>query len=187
LRLDFSARASESTLFAGRDRLKLVTHCNNRSRDADNVIDEYLAYRIFNTISALSYRVRLLRIHYVDTERIGDAALQRWGFLVESDEDLAARTGVTIADIAAIPYSRVNHEQAALMYVDALTRQPRSVGEADVAALRSAGWSDGQILEINQVAAYFAYANPTVTGLGVDTEGEVLGLAPEDSTDWHPL
>jgi uncharacterized peroxidase-related enzyme len=80
-----------------------------------------------------------------------------------------------------------SREQAALLYVDALTRQPGSVGEPDVAALRSAGWKDGQILEINQVAAYFAYANRTVTGLGVDTEGEVLGLAPDESADWQHL
>ena len=78
-------------------------------------------------------------------------------------------------------------EQAALMYVDALTRLPGRVGEPDVAALRSAGWKDAQILEINQVTAYFAYANRTVTGLGVDTEGEVLGLAPDESEDWHHL
>jgi uncharacterized peroxidase-related enzyme len=76
-------------------------------------------------------------------------------------------------------------EQAALLYVDALTRQPGSVGAADVAALRSAGWKDAQILEINQVAAYFAYANRTVTGLGVDTAGEVIGLSPDDAGDWH--
>lgn len=75
------------------------------------------------------------------------------------------------------PFSR--REQAALLYVDALTRQPGSVGAEDVAALRGAGWKDGQILEINQVAAYFAYANRTVTGLGVDTEGEDLGRSPD--------
>lgn len=78
------------------------------------------------------------------------------------------------------PFSR--REQAALLYVDALTRQPGSVGAEDVAALRGVGWKDGQILEINQVAAYFAYANRTVTGLGVDSEGENLGLSP-DVTD----
>jgi len=74
-------------------------------------------------------------------------------------------------------------EQAALLYVDALTRQPGSVGAEDVKALREAGWKDGQILEINQVAAYFAYANRTVTGLGVDTEGEQLELSPDVADD----
>ena len=52
--------------------------------------------------------------------------------------------------------------------------------------IRDAGLSDGEILEVNQVAAYFAYANRTVTGLGVHTEGERLGLCPpDDEEDWH--
>lgn len=57
-----------------------------------------------------------------------------------------------------------------------------------VDALRSQGLDDGEILEINQVAAYFAYANRTVLGLGVTTEGDVLGLSPGDGKgpdDWQ--
>ena len=117
LRLDFSGQAVENTLFQGQKRLKLVTHCNDRSRDAGNVIDEYLAYRIFNAVSPFSYRTRLLRIGYIDTDGTGDAAQSRWGFLIESNEDLASRMGATVAEIAGVPYSRVDHEQAALMYV----------------------------------------------------------------------
>jgi uncharacterized protein YciW len=53
--------------------------------------------------------------------------------------------------------------------------------------LRKAGLSDGEILEINQVTAYFAYANRTVLGLGISTEGDILGLSPgnsDDPDDW---
>ncbi|MDG1208501.1 MAG: alkylhydroperoxidase, partial [Paracoccaceae bacterium] len=50
-------------------------------------------------------------------------------------------------------------------------------------ALRDAGWSDGEILEINQVTAYFGYANRTVLGLGVNTEGDIIGLSPNNSND----
>ena len=53
----------------------------------------------------------------------------------------------------------------------------------DVDALRTAGLDDGEILEVNQVTSYFAYANRTVLGLGVDTQGDVLGLSPGDSGD----
>ncbi len=88
------------------------------------------------------------------------------------------------AEQPGAPFSR--RERAALRYVDHLTREPGAVGADEVARLRKAGWGDGQILEINQVAGYFAYANRTVTGLGVDMEGEVLGLSPDDSEeDWH--
>lgn len=50
--------------------------------------------------------------------------------------------------------------------------------------MRVAGLEDGEILEVNQVAAYFAYDNRTVSGLGVITKGEKLGLSPDDGEDW---
>ena len=53
--------------------------------------------------------------------------------------------------------------------------------------LRDAGYSDGEILEINQVSAYFGYANRTVLGLGCSTKGDILGLSPnksENPDDW---
>jgi uncharacterized peroxidase-related enzyme len=74
-------------------------------------------------------------------------------------------------------------ESAALHYAAKLTREPWSIAAADVQALRAAGLDDGTILEVNQVAAYFAYANRTVLGLGATTENDVLGLSPENSDD----
>ena len=53
----------------------------------------------------------------------------------------------------------------------------------DIAAMREAGLDDGEILEINQVTAYFAYANRTVLGLGINTEGDIIGLSPGDTSD----
>ena len=57
------------------------------------------------------------------------------------------------------------------------------MAEADVQALRDTGFSDGEVLEINQVTAYFNYANRTVLGLGISTEGDIIGLSPNNSDD----
>jgi len=78
-------------------------------------------------------------------------------------------------------------ERCAISYARKLTEHPGSMVEDDVIVLREAGYSDGEILEINQVVAYFCYANRTVLGLGVNHVGEVLGLSPGDSDnpdDW---
>ncbi len=72
---------------------------------------------------------------------------------------------------------------AALDYARTLTRDPAAMAEAMITALRTSGWSDGEILEINQVTAYFNYANRTVLGLGVSTSGDDLGLSPNNSDD----
>ncbi|WP_262693781.1 carboxymuconolactone decarboxylase family protein [Kordiimonas aquimaris] len=71
----------------------------------------------------------------------------------------------------------------ALEYAAQLTTAPAGLNESDIEDMRAAGLSDGEILEVNQVTAYFAYANRTVLGLGVTTNGDIIGLSPNDNTD----
>lgn len=97
----------------------------------------------------------------------------------------AIRAALDSGEIDSGPFE--GREKRALGYVEALTRDPKSVTEAMVEGLRAAGYDDGEVLEINQVAAYFAYSNRMVLGLGCSTEGDVLGLSPgksDDSDDW---
>jgi uncharacterized protein YciW len=74
-------------------------------------------------------------------------------------------------------------QSAALAYTKVLTLNPHELSNDDVVQLRTIGWSDGEILEINQVVAYFNYANRTVLGLGVYTDGDIIGLSPNESDD----
>jgi len=60
-------------------------------------------------------------------------------------------------------------------YVKKLTLKPSSVTKNDIEKLKSAGLDDGKILEVNQVIAYFNYANRTVLGLGVEIEDKDIG------------
>lgn len=57
-----------------------------------------------------------------------------------------------------------------LEYAAKLTLEPWNMKEADVIALRAAGFSDEAILDINQVAAYYAFINRLADGLGVELE-----------------
>jgi len=77
---------------------------------------------------------------------------------------------------------------AALEYAHKITTDIQKVREDDLLAMRKEGLSDGEILEINQVASYFNYVNRTVLGLGVTTKGDELGLSPgnsEDPKNWN--
>lgn len=65
-------------------------------------------------------------------------------------------------------------ERLAIDYVRKLTDSPMTLRADDVEGLRASGWSDGEVLEMNQATAYFAYANRTVQGLGVTTKGDVI-------------
>jgi len=78
-------------------------------------------------------------------------------------------------------------EASALAYAHCLTQEPSAVTASTLDELRGRGYDDGMILEINQVCAYFAYANRTVLGLGCSSDGEVLGQSPgstDDPGDW---
>ena len=66
-------------------------------------------------------------------------------------------------------------ELAVLQYAETLTLTPGKMKETDVRTLQDAGWDDGQILEANQIVAYFNYVNRCLNGLGVTTQGDVIG------------
>ena len=91
------------------------------------------------------------------------------------------KAAIDARDIASAPLE--NKQKLAMTYAEALTLSPAAVTETMVRRLRGAGFEDGEILEINQVSAYFAYANRTVLGLGCSTDGDIIGLSPNNSDD----
>ena len=92
LRLNF--RKSNDTLFAGSDKLKLVTHCRNRSNAYEQTVyTEYLAYRILNLLTDWSFRARMMQVRYVDVAD-GEEIANSPAFLIEDDEQLAKRIGM---------------------------------------------------------------------------------------------
>jgi len=66
-------------------------------------------------------------------------------------------------------------ELALLKYAAKLTVCVGNMEHSDIDALRSANCDDGEILEVNQVVAYFNYSNRLLNGLGVTTEGDAVG------------
>jgi uncharacterized peroxidase-related enzyme len=66
-------------------------------------------------------------------------------------------------------------ELALLTYTEKLTTAPGKMVESDVEALKSNGIDDGQILEANQIIGYFNYVNRCLNGLGVSTDGDIVG------------
>ena len=97
----------------------------------------------------------------------------------------AIRTAIEVRNISAAPLD--DKQKLAMEYARQLTRDAAGMTENIVVQLRDAGFTDGEILEINQVSAYFGYANRTVLGLGCSTKGDILGLSPnksENPDDW---
>ena len=57
-----------------------------------------------------------------------------------------------------------------LTFAVKLTNTPGAMVDADVDALRAAGFADRDILDIVEVVGYYAYVNRIADGLGIETE-----------------
>ncbi len=94
LRINIKKSQAQDTLFHKQDKLKLVAHCrDNSERYEQNLLREYLAYRILNTLTDVSYRVRLARVTYIDSEQKDDDRI-RYAFFIEHKSRLADRLGL---------------------------------------------------------------------------------------------
>lgn len=91
LRLNFPKSEMEGTVFEGQDKIKLVTPCHDsRGSYQDYVFREYLAYRLYQLLTPISFRVRLVEITYEDIDDNYDTRT-KYGFLMEDEDQMAAR------------------------------------------------------------------------------------------------
>lgn len=117
LRLDFDKGQAVSETFRGQDKLKLVAHCqNDRPEYEQYVLQEYLVYRIFNVLTDSSFRARLARITYVDTDGKLDT-LTRFGVLIEDEEMMAAHNGWWVLATRVVPRDVADRDYLALVGV----------------------------------------------------------------------
>ena len=93
LYLNFKRSQAEGTLFDQQNKLKMVVHCKDSGRYQQSVLREYLAYRILNSLTDRSFRVRLLEVTYVDSED-RRPRMVRNAFLIEDENRLADRLGM---------------------------------------------------------------------------------------------
>lgn len=136
-----------------------------------NSLDKWFLELLGVWVSSLNKCGYCVEHHFAGMKRlIGDD--------VRSD---AIRAAIESGDVAACPVTEA--QKSAMRYAEILTRKPADLSELVIDELRLAGFSDGAILEINQVSAYFAYANRTVLGLGCSTTGDIIGLSPNNSSD----
>jgi len=61
---------------------------------------------------------------------------------------------------------------AMLEYVDLITRNPAGATQDMVRHLKTHGFSESAILDIVQIAGYYAFVNRLADGLGVELEDE---------------
>jgi len=88
--LNFKKSEVKDTLFHKQDKMKLAVHCGDSDRYEQTLLREYMAYRILNLATPMSFQVRLLRVTWVDTEGQSDEQV-RYSFLLEHKNRLGKR------------------------------------------------------------------------------------------------
>ena len=137
----------------------------------DNTIDKWFLETIGVWVSTLNKCEYCVKHHFAGLKRL----------LADDKKAAQLKAAIDSDNIAAAPLDK--RQKTAMEYTRRLTNNLTSVLEDIIKKMRAAGYSDGEILEINQVAAYFNYANRTVLGLGCSTEGDILGLSPNNNND----
>jgi len=102
------------TIFENQNELKLVCHCQDNSDAHEQfVLKEYLAYRVYQLFTDLSFSVRLVRMTYVD--EIGRREPQtRFAFFIENEKMMAERNGAVVLDSVGVRQMDIDEGQAAL-------------------------------------------------------------------------
>ena len=90
LHLNFKRKQTKNTIFAGQDKLKLVSPCSNRESAQQNLILEYLAYKAFSQLTDYALQTRMVRVSYIDSDN-KRKPWTHYAFLIENENDLAER------------------------------------------------------------------------------------------------
>jgi hypothetical protein len=116
LKVNFRKKEVEQTVFAGQDKLKLVLHCqDNRDEYEQYVLREYLAYRVYNMFTELSFRVRLARITYVQAGKAD--SLTKFAFFIEDEDRMARRNGAAAVDSLGVHQTDLDEATGTLLEV----------------------------------------------------------------------
>ncbi len=115
LRLNFATKSAEGTVFEGQDKLKLVAPCHDaRDNYQQYVLQEYLAYRVFELLTPVAYRTRLVHITFDDVNGRYDTRTKT-AFLIESDEMMAERNRGEASEWDFFHPLRFDSQQSALV------------------------------------------------------------------------
>jgi hypothetical protein len=112
IELRFGDKAElKGTVFKDQHKLKLVTYCKDMPDFEQRIVLEHLAYRIYNVITPLSFRVRGAEVTYRDSP---DAkGVTRFGYLIEDIDDLADRNGLKVVDVPTHQFTPQQFDQHA--------------------------------------------------------------------------
>jgi hypothetical protein len=87
-------------------KLKLVTHCQSNVINDEYVVREYLVYKLYSALTDTSFRVRLLKVNYIDSKG-SKKTIRKYGIFIEPAEILAKRTNCTLVKTMTVNQTHI--------------------------------------------------------------------------------
>lgn len=91
VKIKIKKRDASNTIFSDNRTLKLVLPCKNDRDKNDNILKEFIAYKIYEIISPFYFKTRRLEINYTDQKRKNEKNFNLIGFFIEDDDKVAKR------------------------------------------------------------------------------------------------
>lgn len=95
LKIDFDKDQVAHTVFANQKSLKLVGQCRSGTTYSNYILEEYLIYRMYNQLTSMSFRARLVHVTYVDAKQKHEPEV-RYAFFLEDDDRMARRSHMKV-------------------------------------------------------------------------------------------
>jgi len=104
--LNFNKSANpKSSILVDQDKTKLVVPCQGDQY----VLHEYLVYKLYNLITPMSFKARLVKVIYQDTVK-DKSSDPYFGILLEEDKQMAKRNKLNLIEIEKLSPQRTNKE-----------------------------------------------------------------------------
>lgn len=113
LQLNFRKNESSDTLFAGQNKLKMVSPCKNGDKYQQLIYLEYLVYQFYALVSDYHFKTRLVEVNYVDSDT--GKTWSSTNFLLESDRAMASRYGGEALEVESTLRVTMNLAETALL------------------------------------------------------------------------
>ena len=89
IKMKIKKSSSKETLFEGNKKLKLVLPCKLESDLNDNIIKEYLAYKIYEVVSPYHFKTKIVDIQFREIKGKKSKDHNLKGFLIQDDKRVA--------------------------------------------------------------------------------------------------
>jgi hypothetical protein len=149
VRLNFKNAGFQKSDLKKIEKMKMVTHC--KYGNEENLFKEYLIYKLYNVLTDTSFRVRLVKMNYINTNPDKKRKpIETYSFFIEPIEMMAER-------IKSVPIESTNLSQKNIMptNMDRVAIFNYMIGNTD--------WSVPNQHNCKVISGY----NPQYAGLGI--------------------